>query len=132
MIRTDRVRRNQNKYCNFYKDIDHDTKDCIQLRDQIELLGWDGHLREIVEKGIIPTSAANRAGQVWAHAVLRTSDRTNTGELEHIIYTIFGGMAISDTTSSRRSYASNARQVTRGNTSTWLNTSYRSPTRIVS
>ncbi|GMN75006.1 hypothetical protein TIFTF001_053968, partial [Ficus carica] len=37
-IRTDRSRRNPNKYCHFHKDIGHDTKNCIQLRDQIELL----------------------------------------------------------------------------------------------
>ncbi|GMN29275.1 hypothetical protein TIFTF001_046326 [Ficus carica] len=32
-LRADRARRNQNKYCNFHKDVGHDTKDCIQLRD---------------------------------------------------------------------------------------------------
>ncbi|GMN51142.1 hypothetical protein TIFTF001_020291 [Ficus carica] len=47
-IRADRARRNQNKYCNFDKDVGHDTKDCIQIRDQIELLIRDGHLREFV------------------------------------------------------------------------------------
>ncbi|GMN63867.1 hypothetical protein TIFTF001_032965 [Ficus carica] len=57
-IRTDRARRNQNKYYNFHKDVDHKTKYCIQLRDQIELLVRDGHLREFVEKAITLTSAA--------------------------------------------------------------------------
>ncbi|GMN20847.1 hypothetical protein TIFTF001_043186 [Ficus carica] len=51
----DRARRNQNKYCNFHKDVGHNTNDCIQLRDQIELLIRDGHLREFVERIITPT-----------------------------------------------------------------------------
>ncbi|GMN54122.1 hypothetical protein TIFTF001_023251 [Ficus carica] len=58
-IRTNRSRRNQNKYCHFHKDVGHDTKDCIQLRDQIELLIREGHLREFVEKIITPAGQGN-------------------------------------------------------------------------
>ncbi|GMN26383.1 hypothetical protein TIFTF001_040844 [Ficus carica] len=89
-IRTDRARRNQNKYCNFHKEFGHETKECIQLCDQIELLVRDGHLREFVEKTITPTSTANRTSQVRPHTAPRTSDRTNVGELEHIVHTILG------------------------------------------
>ena len=52
-LRTDCARRNQNKYCNFHNDVGYDTKDCIQLHDQIELLVRDGHLREFMEIIII-------------------------------------------------------------------------------
>ncbi|GMN46311.1 hypothetical protein TIFTF001_015481 [Ficus carica] len=84
-LRAGRARRNQNKYCNFHKDVGHDTKDCIQLRDQIELLIRDGHLREF----------------------------TDEQEQEHIVHTIFGGTATGDTASSRRSYVREARQYAR-------------------
>lgn len=59
-LQTDRARRNQNKYCNFHKDVGHKTKNCIQLRDQIELLVQDSHLQEFVEKIITPAGATNR------------------------------------------------------------------------
>ncbi|GMN61213.1 hypothetical protein TIFTF001_030299 [Ficus carica] len=113
-IRIDRTRRNQNKYCNFDKDVGHETKDCIQLRDQIELLVRDGHLQEFFEKAITPASRANRTGQVRPHLSSGMGDQTNAGETEHIVHTIFGGTATDDTTSGRRSYARDARQVARG------------------
>ena len=56
-LQTDRSKRDATKYCHFHKDIGHDTKDCIQLRDQIERLVRDGHLREFVEKVITPVCA---------------------------------------------------------------------------
>ncbi|GMN67536.1 hypothetical protein TIFTF001_036596 [Ficus carica] len=84
-IRTDRSRRNQNKYCHFHKDVGHDIKDCIQLRDQIELLFHEGHLWEFVEKIITPAGQGNRAAP-----------------------------AAQDTASSRRSYAREARRFVRG------------------
>lgn len=109
-----RTRRNQNKYHNLHKDVSHEMKDYIQLQDQIELLLWDGHQWEFVEKPIIPASGANRTGQVRPHPASVTGDRTNIGEPEHIVYTIFGGTATSDMASSRRSYAQDVRQVVRG------------------
>ena len=63
-FQTDRARRNQNKYCNFYNDVSHETNEYIQLGDQIELLVRDGHLREFVERIITPAGAANRTAPV--------------------------------------------------------------------
>ena len=60
-LRMDRTRRNQSKYCHFHKDVGHDTKDCIQLRDQIEALVREGHLREFVEKIIVPAGQSSRS-----------------------------------------------------------------------
>ncbi|GMN37312.1 hypothetical protein TIFTF001_042608 [Ficus carica] len=102
-LRTDRARRNQNKYCNFHKDVGHETKDCLQLRDQIELLVQDGHLREFVEMIITPTSTANRTVPT-THPNPGPSNRPNDSGLEHIVHTIFGGDATGATASSRRSY----------------------------
>ncbi|GMN52645.1 hypothetical protein TIFTF001_021795 [Ficus carica] len=55
---------NQNKYCNFHKDVGHETKDCIQLLDQIELLVRDRHRWEFIEKAITLASSANKISQV--------------------------------------------------------------------
>ncbi|GMN30286.1 hypothetical protein TIFTF001_041425 [Ficus carica] len=112
-IRTDRSRRNQNKYCHFHKDVGHNTKDCIQLRDQIELLIREGHLREFVEKIITPAGQDNRAAPA-AQQNPGSSNRTERPEPEHIVHTIFGGTATGDTASSRRSYAREARRFARG------------------
>ncbi|GMN66037.1 hypothetical protein TIFTF001_035104 [Ficus carica] len=112
-IRAYRARRNQNKYCNFHKDVGHDTKDYIQLRDQIELLIRDGHLREFVERIITPIGSSGRAAPV-ARQNPRPSSRTDEPKQEHIVHTIFGGIATRDTASSRRSYAREARRYVRG------------------
>ncbi|GMN65573.1 hypothetical protein TIFTF001_034636 [Ficus carica] len=111
-LRADRARRNQNKYCNFHKDVGHDTKDCIQLRDQIELLIRDGHLREFVERIITPADPSRPAQAARRNP--RPSDKTDEQEQEHIVHTIFGGTATEDTPSSRRSYVREARQYARG------------------
>ncbi|GMN19976.1 hypothetical protein TIFTF001_045266 [Ficus carica] len=106
-LRADRARRHQNKYCNFHKDVGHDTKDCIQLRDQIELLIRDGHLREFVERIITPAGPSRPAQAARRNP--RPSDQIDEQEQEHIVHTIFGGTATGDTASSRRSYVREAR-----------------------
>ncbi|GMN20743.1 hypothetical protein TIFTF001_043160 [Ficus carica] len=111
-LRKDRALRNQNKYCNFHKDVGHDTKDCIQLRDQIELLIRDGHLREFVERIITPAGPSKPARAARRNP--RPNDHTDEQEQEHIVHTIFGGTATGDTPSSRRSYVREARQYARG------------------
>ncbi|GMN49779.1 hypothetical protein TIFTF001_018933 [Ficus carica] len=113
LIRTDRSRRNQNKYCHYHKDVGHDTKDCIQLRDQIELLIRLGHLREFVEKIITPAGQSSRAAPATRQNP-GPRNRTEEPEPEHIVHTIFGGTATGDTASSRRSYARKARRFARG------------------
>ncbi|GMN60403.1 hypothetical protein TIFTF001_029494 [Ficus carica] len=110
---TDRTRRNQNKYCNFHKDVSHVMKDCIQLRDQIELLVRDGHLREFVEQVINPTGAANRPTPVQPCSNPGLSNWAIVTESEHVVHTIFGGIATGDTASSRRSYVLEDRQCIR-------------------
>ncbi|GMN74649.1 hypothetical protein TIFTF001_052422, partial [Ficus carica] len=112
-IRTNRSRRNPNKYCHFHKDIGHDTKNCIQLRDQIELLIREGHLREFVERIITPTGQSSRPAPTARQNPVPVN-RAEEPEPEHIVHTIFGGTATGDTASSRRSYAREARRVARG------------------
>ncbi|GMN38401.1 hypothetical protein TIFTF001_007639 [Ficus carica] len=93
-------------------DVGHDTKDCIQLRDQIELLIRDGHLWEFVERIITPAGPSRPAQAARRNP--RLSDQTDEQEQEHIVHTIFGGTATGDTASSRRSYVREARQYARG------------------
>ncbi|GMN47479.1 hypothetical protein TIFTF001_016657 [Ficus carica] len=112
-IRTDRTRRNPNKYCHFHMDVGHETKDCIQLRDQIEALIRDGHLREFVEKVITPAETSSRPPP-GTRRNQRPDDQPDEPGPEHIVHTIFGGTATGDTASSRRSYAREARRFARG------------------
>ncbi|GMN20723.1 hypothetical protein TIFTF001_043157 [Ficus carica] len=107
-LRADCARRNQNKYCNFHKDVGHDTKDCIQFRDQIELLIRDGHLPEFVERIVTPVGPSRPAQATRRNP--GPSDQTDKQEQEHIVHTIFGGTATGDITSSRRSYVREARR----------------------
>ena len=37
-MRTHPGKRNPNKFCLYHRDHDHDTEECIQLRDEIEEL----------------------------------------------------------------------------------------------
>ncbi|GMN38363.1 hypothetical protein TIFTF001_007585 [Ficus carica] len=112
-IRTDRTRRNPNKYCHFHKDVGHETKDCIQLRDQIEALIRDGHLREFMERVITPDEPSNRPAPSTRRNQ-RPDDRPDEPGPEHIVHTIFGGTATRDTASSWRSYARETRRFARG------------------
>ena len=47
-MRSDSVKRDTTKYCEFHKDHDHCTDDCIQLRKEIEYLIRQGHLRRYI------------------------------------------------------------------------------------
>ncbi|KAL5839629.1 hypothetical protein ACOSQ4_012237 [Xanthoceras sorbifolium] len=41
-------KRDKDKYCRFHRDHGHDTSKCFQLKDHIENLIRDGHLKEFV------------------------------------------------------------------------------------
>ncbi|KAK0574919.1 hypothetical protein LWI29_030933 [Acer saccharum] len=45
------ARRDTTKYCRFHKDHGHETLKCFQLRDHIESLIRDGHLKDFALKG---------------------------------------------------------------------------------
>ena len=47
-LRGDCSKMNQNKYCQFQKDIGHTTKECITLKDEIEKLICRGYLQDYV------------------------------------------------------------------------------------
>ena len=47
-LRGDRTKRNQNKYCQYYKDVNHTTEECITLKDEIEKLIHRWHLKDYI------------------------------------------------------------------------------------
>ena len=47
-MRSDPAKKGTTKYCEFHKDHDHRTDDCIQLRKEIKYLIRQGHLRRYV------------------------------------------------------------------------------------
>ena len=42
LLRGDRSKRNQNKYCRYHKDVVHTIEECIMLKDEIEKLICEG------------------------------------------------------------------------------------------
>lgn len=106
-FRTDRSRRNQNKYCNFHKDVGHDNKDYIQLQDQIENLVHEGHLCKFVEQILTParhypnqTSQNNKPPRSPPPPRVRGNDAANHEGPKNVVTTIFGGTATNDTSSN--------------------------------
>ena len=47
-MRKDALKRDKSKYCNYHKDHDHDTEECIHLKENIEDLILQGHLKNFV------------------------------------------------------------------------------------
>ncbi|KAL5794741.1 hypothetical protein ACOSP7_003335 [Xanthoceras sorbifolium] len=43
-------KRDKDKYCRFHRDHDHDTSKCFQLKDHIENLVSDEHLKEFIQR----------------------------------------------------------------------------------
>ena len=54
-LRSPLAKRNMKKYCRYHRDYGHDTEECYQLKDEIEALIWQGHLRRYV-RGPAPRS----------------------------------------------------------------------------
>uniref|UniRef100_A0A2N9GA07 Uncharacterized protein n=1 Tax=Fagus sylvatica TaxID=28930 RepID=A0A2N9GA07_FAGSY len=96
---TDPDKRPRDKYCRFHRDHGHNTKDCYDLKRQIEELIKQGKLQRFIEKG-------QREGRPQGARQQRPSGealpRPPLGE----IHVITGGMAAGGTSrSSRKAYA---------------------------
>ena len=74
LLRGDRSKRNQNKYCRYHKDVGHTTEECIMLKDEIEKLIRRGYLQDYIN-GRRP----------------RPQNEVPEAEPPHEIRTIFGG-----------------------------------------
>ena len=80
--------RNKNKYCEFHKDHDHNTKDYFQLKEQIADLIKRGYLRMCVI--VFPRLDSSGKGYV--------DNRPTTSDIQ----TIHGGFASGECSSSSR------------------------------
>ena len=63
------------KYCCFHKDHDHYTKDCRDLKEQIEELIWKRKLQRFVKKG--EPSRSRNDNKDKREASLRDEDHTS-------------------------------------------------------
>ncbi|KAK0584403.1 hypothetical protein LWI29_012726 [Acer saccharum] len=80
------ARRDTTKYCRFHKDHGHETSKCFQLRDHIESLIRDGHLKDFALKG---DKHGGRQDSRQGNGQDRKSPRRNSPSAA--INTIFGG-----------------------------------------
>ncbi|KAK0584484.1 hypothetical protein LWI29_013992 [Acer saccharum] len=80
------ARRDTTKYCRFHKDHGHETSKCFQLRDHIESLIRDGHLKDFALKG---DKHGGRQDSRQGNGQDRKSPRRNSPNAA--INTIFGG-----------------------------------------
>ncbi|KAK0593570.1 hypothetical protein LWI29_028900 [Acer saccharum] len=80
------ARKDTTKYCRFHKDHGHETSKCFQLRDHIESLIRDGHLKDFALKG--DKHDGRRDGR-QGNGQERKSPRRNSPSAA--INTIFGG-----------------------------------------
>ena len=72
--------RNKKKYCRFHRDHDHDTEDCIQLKEEIQELINRGYLRDFVGRGGMSSgkveSKPEHRGRTPTHDRFRERSRT--------------------------------------------------------
>ena len=55
-LKEDPNKRSRDKYCRFHRDHGHDTSDCYDLKQQIEVLIRQGKLQRFVSKEIVDPS----------------------------------------------------------------------------
>ena len=55
-LKEDPNKRSRDKYCCFHRDYGHDTSDCYDLKQQIEVLIRQGKLQRFVSKEIVDPS----------------------------------------------------------------------------
>ncbi|MCQ7416408.1 retropepsin-like domain-containing protein, partial [Salmonella enterica] len=95
-------RRDKSQYCLFHRDHGHSTRNCIQLKDEIEALIQNGYLKEFVGE---PRAEAD---QGWPRPSL-TKDGRDKEEPLREIRTIFGGPAGGGSSRKRKAMVREAR-----------------------
>ncbi|KAK0588493.1 hypothetical protein LWI29_001623 [Acer saccharum] len=113
------ARRDTTKYCRFHKDHGHETSKCFQLRDHIESLIRDGHLKDFTLKG---DKHGGRQDSRQGNGQDRKSPRRNSPNAA--INTIFGGP---HTGRSNREMMSEVREVMYEDRSMEVNSVQRNP-----
>ncbi|KAK0608249.1 hypothetical protein LWI29_027904 [Acer saccharum] len=113
------ARRDTTKYCRFHKDHGHETSKCFQLRDHIESLIRDGHLKDFALKR---DKHGGRQDSRQGNVQGRKSSRGNSPNAT--INTIFGGP---HTGRSNRERMSEVREVMYESRSMEINSVQRNP-----
>ncbi|KAK0580825.1 hypothetical protein LWI29_006641 [Acer saccharum] len=113
------ARRDTTKYYRFHKDHGHETSKCFQLRDHIESLIRDGHLKDFALKG---DKHGGRQDNRQGNGQERKSPRRNSPNAT--INTIFGGP---HTGRSNRERMSKVREVMHESRSMEINSVQRNP-----
>ncbi|KAK0592666.1 hypothetical protein LWI29_023168 [Acer saccharum] len=113
------ARRDTTKYCRFHKDHRHETSKCFQLRDHIESLIRDGHLKDFALKR---DKHCGRQDSRQGNEQERKSPRRNSPNAT--INTIFGGP---HTGRSNRERMSEVREVMYESRSMEINSVQRNP-----
>ena len=83
------ARRDTTKYCRFHKENGHETSKCFQLRDHIETLIREGHLKDIVLKKVDKTDGQKNSRQDGRARKFSPKEAEDEGAIN----TIFGGPA---------------------------------------
>ncbi|KAK0578380.1 hypothetical protein LWI29_009529 [Acer saccharum] len=83
------ARRDTTKYCLFHKENGHETSKCFQLRDHIETLIREGHLKDIVFKKVDRADGQKDSRQDGRARKLSPKKAEDEGAIN----TIFGGPA---------------------------------------
>ncbi|KAL2250014.1 UNVERIFIED_CONTAM: Retrovirus-related Pol polyprotein from transposon opus [Sesamum indicum] len=86
------------KYCKFHRERGHDTKECYQLKDEIERLIRQGYFKELVMKYRAEETVARRSRK----GVVKEANLGGNSPVKGIIYTIAGGPEGGDSRRSRK------------------------------
>ena len=104
-------RRNMTKYCKFHKDKGHDTAECFQLWDQIEVLIQEGYLQEYISR--LVTTGSQNANAPRVSAPDNNAITSNPNDVPpHEVRTISGGHTFGDSAKARKDSVRMAKDIT--------------------
>ena len=110
-LKSDRLWRNQKKYCHFHKNVGHDTSECFDLKEQIESLVRQGQLQGYVkgqssrEHRDLPESSRKDKGK---------KKENDSDENMHDVNHIWGGPFAGNSGKARKNLARQARHEPNG------------------
>ncbi|XP_014500381.1 uncharacterized protein LOC106761348 [Vigna radiata var. radiata] len=107
----------ESKYCRYHQNRGHTTEDCMTLKDKLESLVQEGHLRQFVRRGGTPGGGGNDVDrqkhnrkQEDRRSRSRSRDRTVRGVINNISGGFVGG---GPTSSARKRHLRNLHHVNR-------------------
>ena len=92
-MKGDPSKRNKSKYCRFHRDHDHDTDECYDLKQQIEILIKQGKLRNFIGQD-------HKDERLPIKGKIKEPARPPLGEIRVIV----GGTSAASSSRSRKTY----------------------------